>query len=221
MKLKSLQIEFEKSVGGRKFSAEGRFEFTDASSIHAVMGASGAGKSTLARWIAGLTKADCGVLRADDCIWFDGKQKICLPSQARQVGFLAQGDLLFPHLTVQENVGFGLRKWETATRSHRIEQMLALTGVGELSLRMPHTLSGGEKRRVALAQALSTDPRVLILDEPFSGLDAEAKRVLWGQTKNWISEYGIPTILITHDPVEARAFTDSIHSFESGHLRID
>jgi len=132
----------------------------------------------------------------------------------RRVGFMAQGNFLFPHLTVADNVGYGLRTSDASIRKARVEQMLELTGIRDLANRKPVTLSGGEKRRVALAQVLAIEPQLMILDEPFANLDLTGKKLLWEQTRVWISKVMVPTILITHDIMEAEAFTEQIHFYE-------
>jgi iron(III) transport system ATP-binding protein len=204
--VKELSFRMRREFPGKVVGAEGILRFAPGACVHACMGDSGAGKTTFARWLAGLDPAARGELRWGDEILENGSLR--RRAGERGIALLAQGDALFPHLSVAQNVGFGLRRWPREERRERVAELLRLTGLENAQARWPSTLSGGEKRRAALAQALAPRPRLLILDEPFTGLDETAKGALGRELKNWITAAGLPTILITHDPREADALGD-------------
>ncbi len=180
-----------------------------------LLGASGSGKSTLLRVIAGLDPPDTG----DVCL--DGQSVLGVPAERRDLGLVFQQPLLFPHLSVEGNLRFGLRvrKLPEAEIRLRIMEMLARTGLEGLGARRPHQLSGGQEGRVALARALITQPRVLLLDEPLSALDAPLRREL----REWIvtlqQATGTTLLLVTHDQEEALAVAQRIGFLQNGDLQ--
>lgn len=216
----ALDFDFQKKVADFQLSARGSLIFSEGHWIHVLMGASGAGKTSLARWLAGLNTADAGFLKMDQHSWFDSSAQFSMKPQMRKVSLLSQNDVLFPHLTVKENIAYGLRKLSVIEREQRCEGMLSLMGLKNRADHKPSILSGGEKRRVALAQAMAVHPKLLILDEPFTGLDKEIKSRLWKETKEWIERFSIPTLLITHDEEEAAAFSLKVHRYENHQLFI-
>ena len=168
-----------------------------AGSVTAVVGASGCGKTTLLRLVAGLEIPDAGTVRiGGDDVAGEG---VWVQPEARGVGMVFQDFALFPHLTVRENVAYGLRGMKRNTREARVREMLALTGIDELAARYPHQLSGGQRQRVALARALAPDPRLLLLDEPFSSLDLPLKVGLQMELAELLRESGVPTLIVVHD----------------------
>src|ERR1051326_8231211 len=188
-------------------------------SLTVLFGPSGSGKSTTLRCLAGLEKPDCGMIRFGDEIWFDAERSIFLPPQQRRIGYLFQDYALFPHLTVGQNIAYGLGKLSAGERRERIEKMTALLGLAGLEHRYPRQLSGGQQQRVALARALVCRPRLLLLDEPLSALDAPTREHLRRQLRHWLVQLRIATIVVTHDRVEAIALGDHVVIFEGGRVR--
>ena len=169
--------------------------------VVALVGASGAGKTTLLRALAGLERLEGGV-RLGAETWQDARRFV--PTHRRGVGFVAQNDALFPHLTVAENLAFGARRAGEGG-SQAVEAACALLDLAPLMNRTTQKLSGGERRRVALARALASRPRLLLLDEPLSGLDPESKAALLPALRSALAAVGAPVLLVTHDPAEAEA----------------
>lgn len=169
--------------------------------VFTLMGASGSGKSTLLNWIVGALDP---VFSVQGELWLNGVRRDTLPIEARRIGILFQDDLLFPHLSVGQNLAFALpaRIQGRAERRRVIESVLADVGLSGFHDRDPATLSGGQKARISVLRALLAEPEALLLDEPFSKLDA----VLRGQFRAFvydrISQLGIPTLLVTHDPAD-------------------
>ena len=174
--------------------------------IVAVLGPSGSGKSTLLRVVAGLVDTSSGTVRVD------GTDMRGVPTHRRGVGLVFQNDQLFPHLDVAGNVGYGLRiaRTPTAQRRARVEELLSLVGMSGHADRDVATLSGGEAARVALARSLATSPRVLLLDEPLSGLDHDLRYALADELRRVIRSAGSTALLVTHDPVEAERIADRV-----------
>lgn len=182
----------------------------DAGEIVALLGESGCGKSTLLRIVAGLERADGGA------VLLDGRDVSALDPEHRGVGLMFQDYALFPHLTVGENVRFGLarRADAKAIAQDRLDQV----GLSARERDHPGVLSGGESQRVALARALAPEPRILLLDEPFSNLDRRTGERVRGETLALLRNSRVTTILVTHDPEEALVFADRIALMEAGRL---
>ncbi len=184
----------------------------------ALLGPSGSGKTTLLRIIAGLEHADGGQ------VIIDGEDASRLSVQARRAGFVFQHYALFRHMTVHENIAFGLRvrrgaqRWPDARIRARVEELLALVQLDGLGQRYPAQLSGGQRQRVALARALAIEPRVLLLDEPFGALDAQVRRDL----RRWLRELhdrtGLTTLFVTHDQEEALELADRVAILNHGRV---
>lgn len=172
--------------------------------VVAVLGPSGVGKSTLLRVLAGLLVADSG------SVWLDGTDITRLPSHRRGIGLVFQDEQLFPHLDVAANIGFGLRMQGTAKqqRNERVAELLTLVGLAGFEHRRVGNLSGGEAKRVALARALAPHPRVLLLDEPLTGLDRELHDRLTGEVAGLLRATATTALLVTHDRDEAAAIAD-------------
>jgi iron(III) transport system ATP-binding protein len=179
-------------------------------SVTAVLGASGSGKTTLLRLISGFERLDHGTLAIGGRVVDDGARSV--PAQHRGVGYVPQEGALFPHLTVRGNVGFGLRRGDRA----RVGELLDLVGLRDLSKRYPHQLSGGQQQRVALARALAVKPSVVLLDEPFSALDASLRSDLRRDVARILAETETTTVLVTHDQGEALAMADQIAVLAGG-----
>ncbi len=217
--MKTLKFHFAKTWPQIKIQFNQELSFSENQWCVAVMGPSGSGKTSFARWLAGLLPTAEGFLQMQDHIWFCSERNISLSPQERRVGFLAQGDLLFPHLNVEENVGYSLRHLSRAERRQRVTELLKMVGLERREKRRPATLSGGEKRRVALAQVLAREPKILILDEPLSGLDHQSKEILIQDLKKWIDTFQIPTLLITHSLEEAEVLGARVIPFCSSPLQ--
>ncbi|SFC70954.1 ABC transporter [Polaromonas sp. OV174] len=187
-----------------------------AGEIVALLGPSGSGKSTLLRIIAGLEPAEQG------SVWFDGKDITQWPPERRGFALMFQDFALFPHLNVRDNVAFGLIEQRVAKRAarERSQEMLTLFGLANHGRDKVWTLSGGEQQRVALARALITAPRALLLDEPFSALDAELRSSLQQEFRQRITAAGMATLLVTHDEAEARAMAGRGVRLVEGRLQV-
>jgi molybdate transport system ATP-binding protein len=203
-----------------------------------LFGPSGAGKTTILRQIAGLERPDAGSIRFGGEVWCDTARQTWRSPQSRRVGVVFQEPTLFPHLTVRDNICYGIRgsdPGQTLTQNSpgvmservrsrsdpglsvaRIEQML---GIGDLGNRYPRVLSGGEAQRVALARALAPDPGLLLLDEPFASLDAPTRLRLRRELRALLQTLGTPAILVTHDRTEALAMGDTIAVVIGGRIR--
>jgi molybdate transport system ATP-binding protein len=190
----------------------------DGCSLTVLFGPSGSGKSTTLRCLAGLERPERGTIRFGDEIWFDAARGIFLPPQRRRIGYLFQDYALFPHLRVAQNIGYGLAKIAASERRQRIEEITELLGLVGLEDRYPRQLSGGQQQRVALARALVCRPRLLLLDEPLSAVDAPTREHLRRQLRHWLVGLQMPTILVTHDRIEALALGDHVLVCEAGRV---
>jgi molybdate transport system ATP-binding protein len=184
--------------------------------ITILFGPSGAGKSTLLDCIAGLLRPDSGSVSVGKEILFDSAAAVDLPAHQRRIGYVFQSLALFPHLTVEENIGYGIAHLPAAGKKRRIEEILSAFRVAELRRRKPSEISGGEAQRVELARSLVTDPRVLLLDEPMSGLDDDLKAHIIEDLRAWRTARNIPILYVTHSKSEARALGDHIVTMYSG-----
>ncbi|GEJ56456.1 ABC transporter ATP-binding protein [Anaeromyxobacter diazotrophicus] len=187
--------------------------------VTVLFGPSGAGKTTVLRCLAGLERPDAGAIRFRGETWFDAAAGVDLPPARRGVGLLFQDHALFPHLTVAANVGYGVRGVDRAERARRVAEVAARLGVEALLARRPGQLSGGERQRVALARALAARPRLLLLDEPLSALDAPAREALRGELRATLERAGLPSIVVTHDRAEAMALGDRLAVLAGGGVR--
>jgi len=180
----------------------------------ALLGPSGCGKTTALRAIAGLERIDAGAIR------IDGRDVVGVPTNRRDIGMVFQAYSLFPHLDARGNVEFGLRmrRLPAAERRRRASEALELVGLADHAHRFAHQLSGGQQQRVALARAIVTRPRVLLLDEPLSALDAKVRVVLREQIRRIQTELGITTLFVTHDQEEALAVADRVAVMREGRI---
>ncbi|MGE0734785.1 MAG: ABC transporter ATP-binding protein [Alphaproteobacteria bacterium] len=186
--------------------------------ILCLLGPSGCGKSTLLRLAAGLEKIQAGQVRIENIAVADADRGIDLPPNRRDVGLVFQDYALFPHLTVEGNVAFGLRQLDDAAREARVRDALAQVGMAEFARAFPHTLSGGQQQRVALARALCPQPHLMLLDEPFSGLDARLRHRVADETWRLLKAAGTATVIVTHDPEEAMFMGDRIAVMRAGRI---
>lgn len=196
-----LEFALEAIRGSFHLGVEGRF----ASDWTVIFGPSGAGKSTFLRLLAGLERPDRGrIVSAGEMLTSTERSIYRSPGQ-RKLALVAQQPALFPHLSVADNVRYGLAGLDGSEQTKRLEEMLRLVDATELAHRRPRELSGGEAQRVALARALAPLPRLLLLDEPFSALDGEASDALLTRLQVWLHEHDVQTILVTHDATDAYA----------------
>ena len=183
--------------------------------IFALLGASGCGKTTTLRLIAGFEKADSGTILMGDRVLDD--KDIYIPPELREIGFVFQDYALFPDKNVIENAAFGLsRKLSKNVRYTTALDTLERVGIAHLHERMPHHLSGGEQQRVALARSLATQPQLLLLDEPFSSLDAGLRQATREEVRELLEAAGITVVLVTHDQEEALSFAERVAVMNSG-----
>jgi len=180
-----------------------------------LFGQSGAGKTTLLRILAGLMRPEAGRVAVGGEVWFDSEKGINLPPQKRRVGFVFQDYALFPNMTVRGNLEFAL---ENKTEHQRVDELLELTGLTELQHRRPDTLSGGQKQRVALARALARQPRLLLLDEPLSALDAGTRLRLQDEILRLHRTFGITTLIVSHDLSEVFKLASRVLAVERGRI---
>jgi molybdate transport system ATP-binding protein len=185
-----------------------------------LVGESGAGKTSTLRILAGLDLPDRGRLTLDEEVWLDSETGRCLAPWERDVGYVPQDYAVFPHLSVAENIGFGLREQRltSATIRERVQAAMDQTGIGRLGNRRPHQLSGGQQQRVALARALAVQPRLLLLDEPLSALDLKARREVRTELRLILRRLSCVTVYVTHSPVEALLFGDQIVVLHHGRV---
>ena len=183
-----------------------------------LFGPSGAGKSLTLRLIAGLARPDAGRVAAGENILLDTALAVCLPPQKRSIGYVFQDLALFPHMTVLENVLYGGHGLEREEREARAQKFIRQFGLIGLQGRRPGEISGGQKQRVAFARALLRRPSVLLLDEPFSALDAALRRDMGELLREIQRELGLPTVLVTHDAAEATALADTVILCDRGRI---
>ena len=164
-----------------------------------LLGASGAGKSMVLRAIAGLLRPDAGRIVLDGRVLFDSAKDLCVPVQNRRVGLLFQNYALFPHLTVEENIAFGLKHLSADERARRIAEQIGAMRLNDFEKRYPAQLSGGQQQRVALARALAPTPAALLLDEPFSALDTHLRGEMERQLREALQSYSGATVLVSHN----------------------
>lgn len=180
--------------------------------VTALVGPSGAGKTTLLRLLAGLTRPDAGTIRLGAAILDDAARGYHLPPGRRGISVVFQEYALFPHLSVAENVAYGLRARHASRTTQRrcVEEMLQRLGIGALAHERPARLSGGQRQRVALARALVLEPRALLLDEPLAALDVQTRVAVRAELRLMLRDLPIPTVLITHDYADALVFRERI-----------
>ncbi|MBI3600399.1 MAG: ABC transporter ATP-binding protein, partial [Nitrospinae bacterium] len=189
------------------------------SSWTVLFGPSGVGKTTVLRCIAGLDIPQRGVIKFNDTTWLDTDKNYSLPAQNRRLGYLFQEHALFPHLTVQENIIYNLSGFSKTEKTGKLKDMLNLFKIAEIKDRRPVKLSGGEKQRVALARTLIREPRMLLLDEPFSSLDIPTKERLRREIRAMLKDFKIPVILVTHDRIEAITLGDRMAVMSNGAIQ--
>lgn len=188
----------------------------EAGDIGVLIGPSGCGKTTLLRAVAGLERASSGQVILSKEVVSSADHHVA--AEQRRIGMVFQDYALFPHLNIGRNVGFGIEHLPRAARAERVDEVLTLVGLEGMQARYPHELSGGQQQRVALARALAPEPRLLLLDEPFSNLDVDLRERLAHEVRGILKAAGATALLVTHDQLEAFAIGDVIGVMHEGHL---
>ncbi|MFV9511533.1 ATP-binding cassette domain-containing protein [Tepidibacillus sp. LV47] len=209
-----LQFQIEKKLPYFTLHVDYTFE----NGILVLFGPSGSGKTTTLNAIAGLTKPNQGKIVLNQTVFFDSEKKIDLPVQQRKIGYVFQDYALFPHMTVEQNILYGVKHQHLLLDQNEYERLTSQLKVKHLFQRYPANLSGGEKQRVALARALITSPKLLLLDEPFSALDYDTRVEFRQELKRLHQLWQIPFILVTHDREEARILGDIILYLYQGQM---
>jgi iron(III) transport system ATP-binding protein len=229
LSLEAVSVRYARPTGAARHPAgQGLPELRDAvdgvslglreGDIGSLIGPSGCGKTSLLRAVAGLERCSAGrVLIAGEAL-SDARPGLHRPPEERRIGMVFQDYALFPHLSVADNIAFGLVQLPRSQRAARVQKMLDLVGLAHAAKRAPHQLSGGQKQRVALARALAPGPRLLLLDEPFSSLDVDLRERLAQEIRVILKESGTTAMLVTHDQLEAFAVGDVIGVMNKGRL---
>ncbi|PIC77497.1 ABC transporter [Sporosarcina sp. P19] len=208
-----LHVEINKQLA--HFDMNIHFEMCNE--ILVLVGPSGSGKTTILNYIAGLAQPDHGLILSNERTFFETDEKP-MPARDRQIGYLFQDYALFPHMTVEKNIWFGVKKNERKESNKMIWELLQVLGIEHLLQKYPHQVSGGEKQRVGLARALATQPSVLLLDEPLSALDKETRKQCQDELLRLHAMWKIPFIIVTHDLEEAERLGDRIIYLDQGQI---
>lgn len=217
-----LEVDIRKTLhsGERRFELEAAFSSQDDLTV--IFGASGSGKSLTVQAIAGLVTPEQGRIAVDSEPLFDTDQGVNLPARARGVGYLFQDYALFPHLTVQENIGYPLKKgWHfnlLPEARKEVMEIMESFEITHLGASYPAELSGGQKQRVALARAMIKKPSILLLDEPFSALDSMLRHRMRMELLDIRQRFAVPLVVITHDPADVEVFGDTLVIFANGRV---
>lgn len=183
-------------------------------SVHAILGPSGSGKTTLLRLLAGLERPDTGEVIKNGEVLSSLKRHV--PAKVRKMGFVFQSPHLFPHMSVEENIAFGMKGKKN---SKKISGLLKLVKLPGFEKRYPHQLSGGQQQRISIARTLASEPEILLLDEPFSSLDADLKASLRADMKDIVEKTRVTCVLISHDLQDALEMADTVHYLEEGKIQ--
>ena len=214
-----LSVEIRKRLGDKKhaaFTLDVSFAAGGGTTI--LFGASGSGKTTTLRAIAGIVTPDGGKITLDRRVYFDDRAGINVPIQKRRIGFVFQDYALFPHLTAEQNIAYGVKAKRKKEKCERAREMLRLFGIEHVGQRYPVEMSGGEQQRAALARALASDPALVLLDEPLSAVDAPTRRRLLEEIESAQEKSGIPFIYVTHSYAEAERIGHRIIVLDMGRV---
>lgn len=212
---RTLHVDLKTVLGSFRLAAD----FTVPLEFIVLFGPSGAGKSTLLDCLAGLRTADEGRIVVGGERFFDSEARINLRPQKRRLGYVFQRSALFPHLRVRENIAFGIEHWERGKREARIDYLVELLQLVTLTERRPASLSGGEAQRVSLARAIAPEPRLLLLDEPFSAMDGNLRSEMELELKSLARRLSLPMVLVTHSRATALALADHVVCIDGGTIR--
>ncbi|MBC7931375.1 MAG: ATP-binding cassette domain-containing protein [Rubrivivax sp.] len=214
-----LSVDIKKRFGDGQhpaFSLDVRFSVRNG--ITALVGASGSGKTTSLRLIAGVLTPDEGHISVGAQTYFDSARRINLSIQSRRIGFVFQDYALFPHLTAEQNIAYGVKAPDRKTRFDKAREMLSLFHIEHARRRFPREISGGEAQRVALARALASDPLVVLLDEPLSAVDVETRTKLLDEIEDAQRKANIPFIYVTHNEAESARLGKHRITLQSGSI---
>jgi molybdate transport system ATP-binding protein len=217
-----LSVDIHKTLRSREREFHLHATFAAADDLTVIFGPSGSGKSLTIQAIAGLVSPDHGRIQVGNELLFDTGAGIDLPARSRKVGYLFQDYALFPHLTVRENIAYSLKKpWQwglPAAIREEVEAMMESFEIAQLAGNHPHELSGGQKQRIAMARALIRRPSLLLLDEPFSALDATLRQRMRFELLELRKRFDVPLVVITHDPADVEVFGDTLVVFDHGRV---
>lgn len=213
----SVRLQFTRSAASTGVFALD-VDFQLSAGITILFGPSGAGKSTLLDCIAGLLKPQSGRIILDSAVLQDSASSVFLPAQKRRLAYLFQAPSLFPHLTVQQNISFGLRDLDSNERAQCVDDLLKAFCISHLAERRPAQLSGGEAQRAAVARALAPSPRAVLLDEPLKGLDAELKSAILDDLRAWNRARQLPILYVTHQRDEVDALGERVIAMDRGRV---
>ena len=217
LKLEGVSVRYTRGAGARAAVQTATLGLRQGQ-IGVLIGPSGCGKTSLLRAVAGLERCDAGRISMGGAVLSDASAGVHLAPEARRIGMVFQDYALFPHLSVADNVAFGVQHLARGERAQRVQQMLDLVGLGHAARRAPHELSGGQQQRIALARALAPQPQLLLLDEPFSSLDVDLRERLAQEIRVILKDSGTTALFVTHDQFEAFALGDVIGVMQRGHL---
>jgi len=201
---------------GREFALDVRFSV--ASGFTILFGASGAGKTTILDCVAGLQNPNSGRISAGEQVLFSSEQAVDVPTRSRHIGYLFQTLALFPHMTVRQNIEYGLASLRRTQRESQSDEVASSFGIAGLADRRPAEISGGERQRVALARALVRRPKALLLDEPMSALDRITRAKILDDLRRWNEHHSVPILYVTHDREEVFALGDRVLILEAGRI---
>ena len=210
---KAIAAHFQLNYGTFQLAVDLRLP---ATGVTVLFGHSGSGKTTLLRCIAGLERAPQGFLEINSQVWQDSEHDLFVPTHQRSLGYVFQEANLFPHLTVQSNLNFGLKRLAKRPDAGNLQHIIDLLGIGHLLDRMPENLSGGEKQRVAIARALALEPEILLMDEPLASLDFKRKQEILPYLSRLHQETCIPILYVTHSQQEVAQLADYLVILEDG-----
>jgi iron(III) transport system ATP-binding protein len=213
VKVKNLSFKYKNT---REYTIKNFNIEIEKGDILAILGQSGSGKSTLLRLIAGLETPNSGIIRIDGKIVAD--EKTFIVPEKRDIGMVFQDYALFPHMIVEKNIGFGLKKVSKDKIKERVKEMIELVNLKGYEKRYPYELSGGQQQRVAIARALAPKPALLLLDEPFSNLDTQLKEKIRDEIKSIIKSAGTTSIFVTHDKEDVAHIADKVIIIEEGKI---
>ncbi len=207
------------SYSNTKTAALNKFSMNiEQGEVISILGPSGSGKSTVLRLLAGLEKPEDGSFNIQDTVIFDEKK--FLQPEKRGIGMVFQDYALFPHMSVAENIMFGLFRFKKAAKQERLQEVLELVELEEFADRYPYQLSGGQQQRVAIARAIAPKPHLILLDEPFSNLDSELQGKIRKDLRDILKKANITSVFVTHDENDAHAIADRIVKLKNGKIEV-